>query len=46
MKKIVYLLFLVTSLAFSQDIKWDPSRSQKQSCSHFPTNYIGPLINQ
>lgn len=25
MKKIVYLLFLMTSLAFSQDIKWDPS---------------------
>ena len=25
MKKIVYLLFLVTSLAFSQDIKWDPA---------------------
>ena len=25
MKKIVYLLFLVTSFAFSQDIKWDPA---------------------
>ena len=25
MKKIVYLLFLITSLAYSQDIKWDPA---------------------
>ena len=25
MKKIVYLLFIVTSLAYSQDIKWDPA---------------------
>ena len=25
MKKIVYFLFLITSLAYSQDIKWDPA---------------------
>ena len=30
MKKIVYLLFLITSLAYSQDIKWDLVKEKRK----------------